>query len=150
MLGYYCTYRIHLWCTYGQSSLYLQMAETQASFQTHKKVSIDLYNWEMQDCFQLQLQLDSDSQMISWERCHKTHHSQHFLVAVFRFILSQVFSEWWQRWPFASLDFCFPLQQQKSAFSSALLANVLKRIAIILAWSLFLINLCCHRCAVSS
>lgn len=25
----------------------------------------------MQDCFQLQLQLDSDSQMISLERCHK-------------------------------------------------------------------------------
>lgn len=49
---------------------YLQMAETQTSLNTQKSIYW-LYNWEMQDCFQLQLQLDSDSQMISWERCHK-------------------------------------------------------------------------------
>lgn len=44
----------------------------------------------------------------------------------------------------------FSLQQWKSAFSSALLPNVLKRIVITLAWSLFMIIPCCHRWAVSS
>ena len=34
MLGYYCTYRIHLWYTYGQSHFYLQMAETHSSLNT--------------------------------------------------------------------------------------------------------------------